>query len=364
MGSSERTHPRLRPVRGRPADVAAALRAWWEAPDGPLAVRTSGSTGRPRDVLLSQPALAASVTATHRRLGGPAAWVLALPVTFVGGLQVLVRSLVAGTRPVVLDDQGGDWAAALDAAAEAAAAAGLRQRCTALVPTQLHRLDRAGALGVLAGLDAVLVGGGPADPGLLARARDHGVRVVTTYGMAETCGGCVYDGTALDGVAVRVAGDGRVLVAGPVLFDGYAGDPGATAEALVDGWLRTDDHGRIGPDGRLEVLGRVDDVVLSGGVSVPLPAVERALRSHPAVVDATATGVTDPEWGSRVVAVVVTSAGPGPSLADLRDHVSATVPRAWAPRDLVRVDALPLLASGKTDRLAVRALVEARPPGA
>ena len=311
-------------------------------------------------MLLSRAALAASAAATHRRLGGPAAWVLALPVTFVAGLQVLARSLVAGTEPVPLDHHGGDWVAALDGAAEAAATAGLERRCTALVPTQLHRLDRADALDVLAAFDAVLLGGAPADPGLLARARDHGVRVVTTYGMAETCGGCVYDGTALDGVGVRVAGDGRIHLAGPVLFDGYAGDPEATADALVGGWLRTGDRGRIGDDGRLEVLGRVDDVVLSGGVSVAVPAVERALRSHPTVADVAVAGTKDAEWGSRVVAVVVTDGDPPASLSELRDHVAATLPRTWAPRGVVPVDALPRLPSGKTDRLAVRALVEAR----
>lgn len=338
----------LRPLSGTPAEVWTALRAWWAEPDGPVVVRTSGSTGAPRDVLLSATALRASARAGLARLGGPGRWVLALPVTSVAGLQVLVRSLVGGTEPVLAD---GDLATA-------ARRAGPTGAYTALVPTQLHRLDRTGDLPLLARFDAVLLGGAPSDPALLQRARAAGVRVVRTYGMTETCGGCVYDGWALDGVRVRVAEDGRVHLAGPMLFDGYGDDPEATAAVLRGGWFRTGDLGRVDADGRLEVLGRADDVVLTGGVSVHLGAVERAVRSHPAVAEAAVTATADEEWGSRVVVVLVPD-GQAPSLADLRDHVAAALPRTWAPRDLRVVDALPLLATGKVDRLAVRALAGA-----
>ena len=129
--------------------------------------------------------------------------------------------------------------------------------------------------------------------------------MVATYGMAETCGGCVYDGYALDGVAVAVGSDGRIRLGGPTLFDGYDGDPAATAEALVDGWFLTSDAGRLDEDGRLHVLGRLDDVVVSGGVNVPTPAVAARLREHPGVADAAVVGVPDEEWGNRVVAFVV-----------------------------------------------------------
>ena len=115
----------------------------------------------------------------------------------------------------------------------------------------------------------MLVGGGPVDTSLKRRAAEAGVRLVATYGMAETCGGCVYDGLPLDGVGLALASDGRVRLTGPVLFDGYLDDPAATAEVLVDGWFVTSDAARIDEDGRLQVLGRVDDMVVSGGVNVP-----------------------------------------------------------------------------------------------
>lgn len=350
----------LRPVTGQPRQVAAALHRWWNADEDPLSVHTSGSTGTPREVLLSRAALAASAGGTRARLGGPAAWVLALPVGFVAGLQVLVRCLDCGAEPVLLDDHDGDWAGALAAAGQAATAAGVDLRCTALVPTQLHRLDRTGALGVLGGFDAVLVGGAALDAGLRARALDAGVRIVGTYGMAETSGGCVYDGVPLAGVRVRVGADDRVHLAGPMLFDGYAGDRAGTETVLHDGWLRTDDLGRFDDRGRLEILGRADDVVVSGGVNVALPTVEQALRTHPRLRDAAATGVRDPQWGSRVVAVVVAAGPQPPDLADLRDHVARALPRSWAPRSVVVTDALPLLANGKTDRAALRTLATLR----
>ena len=340
----------LRPLRGTPAEVWAALREWWDAPDGPVLVQTSGSTGAPKQVVLSAAALTASARAGLQRLGGPGTWVLTLPVTRVGGLQVLVRSLAGGTEPVFA---AGDLAAAVRGLAPGRA-------YTSLVPTQLHRLDQAGGLGLLSRFDAVLLGGAPADPGLLLRARAAGVRVVTTYGMTETCGGCVYDGVPLDGVEVRIGPDEQVQLAGPMLFDGYAGDAAATAAVLDDGWMRTGDLGRLDRDGRLEVIGRADDAVRSGGISVHLSAVEQALRSHPGVADVAVTAVADDEWGSRVVAVVVVR-GAAPSLASLRDHVGSMLPRSWAPRGMQVVSALPRLSGGKVDRLALGATALGRP---
>jgi O-succinylbenzoic acid--CoA ligase len=350
------------PLDGPPGVVLDRLRRWWDAPDGPLVVRTSGSTGRPRAVVLGAAAVRASVLASHQRLGGPAAWVLALPVGVVAGLQVLARSVHAGAEPVLLDEHRGDWAAAAGAAARAAEVAGVARTATSLVPTQLHRLDRNGMLGALAAFDTVLVGGAAADPALLARARARGVPIVTTYGMAETCGGCVYDGVPLTDVLVRIADDDRILVNGPVLFDGYLDDPAATAAVLVDGWLRTGDVGRLDPTGRLQVVGRADDVVLSGGVGVALPAVEAAVRTHPDVADAAVVAVDDPEWGSRVVVAVIAAAGGTVTLSDVRDHVCAELPRTWAPRSLLVVDRLPLLTSGKVDRTAVRQLFQPHRP--
>ena len=323
-------------MAGEPAEVVAALRGWLGASDPePLLVETSGSTGVPKRVLLSRRAVLASVSATARRLGGEGRWALALPPTYVAGVQVVVRSLVAGHDPVL--EGWGDAA------------------YTSLVPTQLHRLlDLPDDAAVLAGMRAVLLGGGPIDPALRARAEGAGIPVVATYGAAETAGGCVYDGHPLDGVAVAIGARGRIRIGGPTLFDGYDGDPEATAEALVDGWFLTSDAGRLDEDGRLQVLGRLDDVVVSGGVNVPTSAVAARLREHPDVVDAAVVGVPDEEWGHRVVAFLVGSL----DLRTARDWVARAHPRSWAPRQLVAVHELPLLANGKVDRLALRARAE------
>jgi O-succinylbenzoic acid--CoA ligase len=339
----------LDPVAGSATELVALLREWDEAPDpGPLVVVTSGSTGEPKRVRLSRAALRASAEATHDVLGGPGQWVLNLPPTFVAGVQVLFRSIRAGTTPVVQDGS----------LAEAARAMTGERRYVSLVPTQLVRLleSHGPELHALTTFDAVLVGGGPLDPAVRSSAEDAGVAVVQTYGMSETCGGCVYDGHPLPGVGVRIAADGEVELTGPVLFDGYVLESGAIDEArttrvLRDGWLRTDDLGAIDDDGRLRLTSRRDQVVLSGGVNVPGPAVERMLAAHPAVADVAVVGRPDPEWGQAVVAVVVPS---GPVRLDaLRDLVS---PRAWAPRDLVVVDELPRNDRGKVDLVAVRRL--------
>jgi O-succinylbenzoic acid--CoA ligase len=342
----------LRPVSGSTEAVRVLLEAWEAETDpAPLVVETSGSTGRPKRVVLSRAALRASADATHRRLGGPGQWLLNLPAVYVAGLQVLFRSLRAG---VPAAEQHGSVAGAVEAMSGP-------RRYVSVVPTQLVRLLRDPAeTRALTRFDAVLVGGGPLRPEVRRAAESAGIRVVATYGMSETCGGCVYDGLPLDGVAVKIDAAGEVLLTGPVLFDGYEDDPERTATVLQDGWLRTADLGRLDEDGRLEVLSRTDDVVISGGVKVPAPAVQRMLETHPAVREAAVVGVPDPEWGERVVAVL--AGDEPPSLAELRDLVT---PRPWAPRQVLGVEALPRLANGKVDRVALRqiALEEAAAGG-
>jgi o-succinylbenzoate---CoA ligase len=330
-----------------PGAVIDAARAVLR-PDEPLedgadvVVLTSGSTGGGRAVLLSADALRASATATLDRLAGPGSWLLTLPVSAIAGLQVFCRSVLAGRAPSVLE-RGETLAAA-------AARMPAERRYTSLVPTQLRRyLDAEPE--VLGSFDAVLVGGAATDPGLLTRARDAGVRVVTTYGMTETAGGCVYDGVPLDGVRVRVR-DGGVELAGPVLASGYRLDPGATAEAFADGWFRTRDAGRL-DDGRLTVTGRLDDVVVTGGVNVAPQAVEAVLREHPDVADAVVFGRPDDEWDTRVVAAVVPAAGASPALPELRTWVVERLGAPAAPRELHLIDTVPTLHTGKPDRRAV-----------
>ena len=335
----------LRPVRGTPAQLLAELRTWNDRVDEPrpLIVETSGSAGDPKRVLLSRAALRASAASTSGRLGGPGQWLLNLLPTYVAGLQVLFRSVVAGTEPVLVQDD-------LDLPTAAGSMTGDR-RYVSLVPTQLRRmLDDPRQAQVLGTFTTVLVGGAHVPADLRFRAVDQGVHIVATYGMSETCGGCVYDGVPLDGVTVGIGAGGQVRLRGPVVFDGYDGRPDLTAEVLRDGWLLTQDFGRLDEEGKLRVLGRIDDVVVSGGVNVPASAVAARLREHPDVAETEVVGVPDPDWGLRVVAFVVGDL----ELDAARDWVSDALPRSWAPREIHRLTSIPLLDNGKVDRVRLR----------
>ncbi|MBK1784171.1 o-succinylbenzoate--CoA ligase [Prauserella cavernicola] len=321
-------------------------------PGTAVLIPTSGSTGGPKGVLLSASALLASAEATHARLGGPGRWLLATPANYVGGLQVLTRAHVAGTQPLVLDTSGGfDPAAFAEAAAALFALPG--PHYTALVPTQLARLLDAGGAGA-DGFDAIVLGGARLDESLRERARAAGVRVVSAYGMSETASGCVYEGVPLDGVRVRLGEGDRVELAGDVLAHGYRLRPDLTAEAFSGGWFRTSDLGTLHEDGRLEVLGRADDVINTGGVKVPAGSVERALTGHPGVRAACVVGLPDPEWG-QVVAAAVVPEGAEPDPDELRSHVREALGAAGVPKRLRFVAELPLIGPGKVDRAAVRA---------
>jgi len=331
----------LRPASGAPIEIYRLLQRWTVDGDGPLVIRTSGSTGTPKDVVLSHAAVLTAARASLERLGGPGQWLSALPATGIGGLQVLVRSIVGDHRPVFADEH--------DSVVDAIRAMTGPRRYASFVPTQLFRLLSGPQAPALAELDAIVLGGAAAGAGLLQRAADLGVTIVRSYGMSETSGGCVYDGVPFDGVRLRLDAHGRIEIAGPVLFDGYADQP------HVGEWFTTSDLGEL-IDGRLRVLGRVDDVIQSGGVNVPLPAVAEALRSVDDVGEVAVIGVPDEEWGARVVAVLT---GDVP-LTALRDAImSAGHPSAWAPRQRVVVGELPLLPGGKVDRLALRELASA-----
>ncbi len=309
-------------------------------------VATSGSTGAPKGVELSAAALRHSARASLDRVGARPGerWLCCLPVTHVAGLQVLVRSLVSGTEPVLAER----------ADAETVAASGCAH--VSLVPTQLQRLleagvDRSTPTPWLAGFSSVLLGGAAAPAGLLAAARAADVPVVATYGMTETCGGCVYDGVPLDGVRVEIRDDGRIWIQGPVLFSGYRGGP----KAPGDGWFRTGDLGRLDASGRLTVRGRADDVINTGGHKVVPGEVAAALQDCPGVRDVAVVGQPDPEWGERVVAVVAPAdAADPPTLELLRLHVRERLPRYAAPSRVVMVDAVPMLPSGKHDIVRLR----------
>jgi o-succinylbenzoate---CoA ligase len=322
-----------------------------------LVVETSGSTGTGKRVALSSEALLAGAAAADAALGGPGGWVLALPTHYIAGLNVLTRSITAGTSPVVVEPGHFDAGAFADAADRLVTGPGAPRRYTSLVPVQLARvLDDARSTRALAGFDAVLVGGQATPATLRDRAREAGVRIVTTYGASETSGGCVYDGVPLGTVRTELV-DGELFLSGPMLAEGYLDDPERTAATFTehDGhrWYRTGDAAEV-VDGVVRVLGRLDDVVISGGEKVPLGAVERIVRGLDGHEGAVVTRRASGEWGE--VPVVVTDRPL--DLEVVRAAVGNALGRAARPADVVVVERLPMLASGKPDRRAVRAIAD------
>jgi O-succinylbenzoic acid--CoA ligase len=334
--------------------------------DAVAVVRTSGSTGAPKATVLTVESLAASSMATALALKGEGQWLLALPVQYVAGIQVLVRSLFAGTRPWVMDMSNGFTP---EAFTEAAGELTDKIRFTSLVPTQLQRLldnPSPETLAVLRRFNAVLLGGAPAPASLLAAAREAGVRVITTYGSAESCGGCVYDGFPLEGVSVRVEPDGRILLGGDTIAAGYLESPESTDTFFEeDGvrWYRTSDLGSIDDDGRLTVLGRADDVIITGGVKLSAARVQEELEKSDGVAAAFVAGVPSTEWGQAVAAyVALPDPAPGADAGD----AAVVLEQEWhrtlgilAPKTVLAASRLPMLPNGKPDRLAMTAELNA-----
>ena len=319
-----------------------------------MIVSTSGSLGQPKGVLLPASALLASAHAAHDLLGGPGSWLLAVPVTSVAGAQVLVRSLVSQTEPVVLSSIGG--AARFDPAEFTRKAWTLDHSLPAycsLVPTQLARiLEDPDARSALQGFDAVLIGGARLAQQMAGELDTAFVRWFSTYGMTETSGGLFYNGCPLRGAHVELqdvdeTGAGRIVVGGPMVARGYLNDPASSATAFVGGAHITSDLGRI-VDGRLEVIGRIDDVVQIGGVNVALGAVEDVIARHCAAVAVLAG--PDETWGSVLTAYV--SAPTSPEGVFL-DEVETILGRAARPQRVVTVPAIPHSPNGKPDREAL-----------
>ena len=324
-----------------------------------VVIETSGSTGAPKRVALSANALLASAAASESSLGGPGQWMLALPTHYIAGINVLVRSLAAGFEPVYFGSGHFD----ATEFAEASRTMDGPLRFTSLVPAQLARIvdaadDDLDLLAAMRRFDRILVGGQATPPALLARAIELGLNVTRTYGSSETSGGCVYDGIPIGTVEARIV-DGQVELAGPVLADGYLGDPATTEAAFsMHGgkrWYRTGDAGEV--VGRaLRVTGRLDNVIISGGEKVSLDAIERVVHAIDGLADAVAVGSPSEEWGE--VPVVFTSGHA--TLAVVKAAVIGTLGRASAPVALVRVESLPQLPSGKPDRRALTAFAAAR----
>jgi O-succinylbenzoic acid--CoA ligase len=343
-----------------------------EVEEGTAAViATSGSSGIPKRVVLSGEALRASAEATAERIGS-GRWLLALPAGYVAGLQVLVRSVLAGTQPVSLEGRFSPLAfaeASLSMLRPAPGAGpGIPALYTSLVPAQVATLlDAADDTAVRAALQAyqaILVGGQALPQPVRERAEDLGVRLVRTYGSTETSGGCVYDGVPLDTVAVRVV-DGEIRLAGPMLADGYLDDPALTARTFVRDehgirWYRTGDLGMV-EDGVVRVHGRADNVIVSGGINISLDRVEQVVRQVPGLHQAVVVGVDDEHWGEASVIVAargeVLRRSESEQLVQARDAVAEELGKHARPARLILVDELAVLASGKPDREAIRRAV-------
>jgi O-succinylbenzoic acid--CoA ligase len=307
-----------------------------------LVMVTSGTAGTPKLVELSRAAITAALQASAEILGSTPAdpWVACLTPAHVGGMLVLLRGVVLGAPVEVYERFDPER---LSAAPEGA--------FVSVVPSMLRRLVEEG--GDLSRFAALLVGGDALEEALADQARGLGARLVTTYGLTESCGGVVYDGRCLPGTRFRIAvPDDRIELRGPTLMEGYRYDPGATGAAFSpDGWLRTGDVGALEGDGTLSVHGRLEDAIRTGGETVWPEEVERALRDHPKVADVAVKGSPDMEWGQHVTAFVVAAdASSPPGLKELRDHAGARIARFKAPRELQLVDAIPRTPGGKVRR--------------
>lgn len=383
-----------------------------------LVVGTSGSTGTPKRTALTARALAASAAATEQFFGSnsdaASQWLLALPAHYIAGAQVLARSVLAGTAPVIARSVIEPVHFSPEVFLQAVERMSSARRFISLVPTQLHKLlesaDADSHLGAdiheaLSSFTGILLGGAPASADLLAAATALGLNTVTTYGSAETAGGCVYSGSVLPGVRVELVPEegmpavpdiegksaieesvqvGRIWISGAHLASGYIGDAARTAEhffTAADGtrWYRTDDYGLLAPDSnencsepRLQVLGRSDDVLISGGVKISARAVATVLEEHPAVREACVVGLPDARWGTAIAAAVtlVPSAGAAATSTenrpDLNEELSALLRARCAeklgapaaPKQLSILPDFPLTSTGKPDRAEIYSILD------
>ena len=399
------------------ADSAAGSEGAEVAEPIALVVGTSGSTGTPKRTALTARALAASAAATERFFGSnsdaASQWLLALPAHYIAGAQVLARSVLAGTAPVIARSVIEPVHFSPEVLLQAVERMSSARRFISLVPTQLHKLlesaDADPHLGAeiheaLGSFTGILLGGAPASADLLAAATALGLNTVTTYGSAETAGGCVYSGSVLPGVRVELVPEegmpavpdtggkpaqvGRIWISGAHLASGYIGDAARTAEhffTAADGtrWYRTDDYGLLSPandpdsathgsEPRLQVLGRSDDVLISGGVKISARAVATVLEEHPAVREACVIGLPDARWGTAIAAAVTlvpsadaaaTSTQNRPDLNEelsalLRARCAEKLGAPAAPKQLSILPDFPLTSTGKPDRAEIYSILD------
>ena len=337
-----------------------------------LVLASSGSSGEPHLVGLSIEALLASVKATHSVLDGPGRWILALASHHIAGAQVLMRAAATEISPQIVDCTHGFNPQDLLPAIAGATSDPELPGYLSLVPTQLSACLDAGhdVVSALGCLHTILIGGSRLDPALRARAEEAGLRIIESFGMTETCGGCVYDGIPLPGITVRTLewdGAERVAIAGPVLLTRYLDQDSTFHDEAGTRWFISGDTGLIDAGGRLKVMGRADDMIISGGLNIPPIRVDDALKNVPGVKDAWSVGLDDEKWGQVLSCLIVpedmTSFPPPAQFVEhwghtIREAVANQIGRPQAPHRIIFVPEIPQLASGKVNRLAARALAE------
>ncbi|CAB4873186.1 unannotated protein [freshwater metagenome] len=312
-------------------------------PEVSLVVSTSGTTGINKEVLISASALVATAQASNKYLGAKTGqkWSLLLPLTHIAGINVLMRSIELESEPIDLRNVKGIYPQA---------------DFTAIVPTQLYRaLNGEGdLLEHLKKAKAVLIGGGKLSSQLRSQAQDAGIKVVESYGMTETTGGCVYDGKVLEGTSLEIGTDGRIRISGSCLASGYLGRENLWQQSFDGRWFTTSDLGKI-VDGKLKVSSRTDDIVVSGGENISLVAIENAIANEFPKINVAAFAIPDSEWGS---AIHIAIAGEKIAEESIQVVLQASLGRASKAKAIHFLDRIPVGALGKVDREKLIEMVE------
>ena len=305
-----------------------------------IVVATSGSTGLVKEVAFSRSALLTSADASNSFIGASfgAQWSLLIPVTHIAAVNVIIRSIQVGTLPIDLRNFDGEYP---------------QVDFTSIVPTQLFRALNSDErlLRHLQNAKAILVGGAALSQSLRTQAEAAGIHVIETYGMTETCGGCIYEGKALDGVEFAITDSGIIKIRGTVLATSYLNS--AEQFSAEDGWFVTNDLGKI-TNGVLRVLGRADDVIISGGENLSLTGIEATLSVRYPDLECSAFAVNDAQWGQALHLAIVGEA----NQTEISHYLEAALGGIAKPKGIHFVDSLPLLGIGKVDRLALAKMVE------
>ena len=307
-----------------------------------MVIHTSGSTGASKEVELSASALVASAQASNKYVGATTGmrWSLLLPLTHIAGINVLVRSIELGTSPIDLRNYVGEYP---------------DSDFTAIVPTQLFRAINGdkNLLNHLKNAQAVLVGGGKLAAKLKKEATELGIKIIETYGMTETCGGCIYDGEPLENISYQIGADNRIMISGPSLASGYLGEEELWSASFDGKWFTTSDIGSVN-NGKVEVIGRVDDVVISGGENISLTSIEALIKNALPEIEIAAFAIEDLEWGSAIHLAVV---GHKDLEDEIRNLLSSNLGSAAKPKEFHFLDRIPLTPLGKVDRQSLIEMV-------